>query len=167
MTDLFLIYESVTSSASNVRWLALHSWTLDFSWLNHWTLFNWTKLPNDGSFYNFGQTEDKSPCLTVPLLFCFLCLNIAVGTIAQQWIIPWLFAAEGTCLPNCCLAMVIFQLVVMETCVSELLVSNGLFRLSGVVSQYIHYITYNTVHAYILWQICSKHQAMAPEKTRC
>jgi hypothetical protein len=29
VTDLVLIYESVTSSASVVRWLALHSWTLN------------------------------------------------------------------------------------------------------------------------------------------
>jgi hypothetical protein len=40
VTDLGLICESVTSSASVVRWLALHSWTLNF-WillqLNHWT----------------------------------------------------------------------------------------------------------------------------------
>jgi hypothetical protein len=27
MTDLVLIYELVTSSASTVRWLTLHSWT--------------------------------------------------------------------------------------------------------------------------------------------
>jgi hypothetical protein len=40
VTDLVPIYESVTSSASVVRWLALHNWTLNF-WillrLNHWT----------------------------------------------------------------------------------------------------------------------------------
>jgi hypothetical protein len=30
VTDLVLIYESVTSSASVVRWLTLHSWTLNF-----------------------------------------------------------------------------------------------------------------------------------------
>jgi hypothetical protein len=34
VTDFVLIYESVTSSASVVRWLALHSWTL-----NYWTAF--------------------------------------------------------------------------------------------------------------------------------
>jgi hypothetical protein len=30
VTDFVLIYESVTSSASVVRWLTLHSWTLNF-----------------------------------------------------------------------------------------------------------------------------------------
>jgi hypothetical protein len=30
VTDLVLIYESVTSSASAVRWLSLHRWTLNF-----------------------------------------------------------------------------------------------------------------------------------------
>jgi hypothetical protein len=34
VTDLVLIYESVTSSASVVRWLTLHSRTL-----NYWTAF--------------------------------------------------------------------------------------------------------------------------------
>jgi hypothetical protein len=29
VTDLVLIYESVTSLASGVRWLTLHSWTLN------------------------------------------------------------------------------------------------------------------------------------------
>jgi hypothetical protein len=40
VTDLVLIYyESVTSSASVVRWLTLHSWTLNFwilLWMNLW-----------------------------------------------------------------------------------------------------------------------------------
>jgi hypothetical protein len=48
-TDLVLIYESITSSASVVRWLTLHSWTLNFwillrlnHWTHEWTLLNWT-----------------------------------------------------------------------------------------------------------------------------
>jgi hypothetical protein len=36
VTDLVLIYESVTSSASVVHWLTLHSWTL-----NYWTASEW------------------------------------------------------------------------------------------------------------------------------
>jgi hypothetical protein len=36
VTDLVLIYESVTSSASAVRCLALHSWTLNF-----WISYDW------------------------------------------------------------------------------------------------------------------------------
>jgi hypothetical protein len=39
VTDLVLVYESVTSSASVVRWLTLHSWTLNpTQLLNFWTL---------------------------------------------------------------------------------------------------------------------------------
>jgi hypothetical protein len=36
VTDLVLIYESVTPSASVVLWLALHSWTPNF-WMNQFT----------------------------------------------------------------------------------------------------------------------------------
>jgi hypothetical protein len=47
VTDLVLIYESVTSSSSVVLWLTLHSWTLNF-WillrLNYWTNYEWTEL---------------------------------------------------------------------------------------------------------------------------
>jgi hypothetical protein len=66
----------------------------------------------------------------------FLCLFIPAGTIAQQWIILRLFLAAKPCLPNRCLVKVIFQLVT-ETCVSEPLAGNGLFRLSDVMSQYV------------------------------
>jgi hypothetical protein len=37
VTDLVLIYESVTSSASVIRWLTLHSWTL-----NYWIILTTT-----------------------------------------------------------------------------------------------------------------------------
>jgi hypothetical protein len=40
VTDLVLIYESVTSSASVVRWLTLHSWTLSST----------TELPSEFSY---------------------------------------------------------------------------------------------------------------------
>jgi hypothetical protein len=46
----------------------------------------------------------------------FLCLAVVAGTVAQQSIIPQLFVAAGTCLPDRYLAMVIIRLVVMETC---------------------------------------------------
>jgi hypothetical protein len=42
VTDLVLIYESVTSSASVVRWLTLHSWPL-----NYWTAFSIILRLND------------------------------------------------------------------------------------------------------------------------
>jgi hypothetical protein len=60
VSDLVLVYESVTSSASVVRWLTLHSWTLNcwtVSWIllllkywtplrmpNYWTLLNRTNF---------------------------------------------------------------------------------------------------------------------------
>jgi hypothetical protein len=40
MTVLVLIYELTTSLASVVRWLALHSWTLNSSWLDYDCLMN-------------------------------------------------------------------------------------------------------------------------------
>jgi hypothetical protein len=48
VTDLVVIRESVTSSASVVRWLTLHSWTFNFSRfllrVNHWTPL---RMPNE------------------------------------------------------------------------------------------------------------------------
>jgi hypothetical protein len=42
VTDLVLIYESVTSSASVVRWLTLHSWTLNsIRLLNYEPSYEW------------------------------------------------------------------------------------------------------------------------------
>jgi hypothetical protein len=37
VTDLVLIYESVTSAASVIQWLTLHSWILDY-WTEFWIL---------------------------------------------------------------------------------------------------------------------------------
>jgi hypothetical protein len=78
---------------------------------------NWTN-----SFITSGQTEYKSLCLTVSLLFCFSVFNLCRGnvitetlpssglfrgyllqrehaywTVAQQWTLPRLFFAAGTC----------------------------------------------------------------------
>jgi hypothetical protein len=41
VTNLFLIYESVTSSASVIRWLAIHSWTLNFSRMSWRLNYEW------------------------------------------------------------------------------------------------------------------------------
>jgi hypothetical protein len=63
VTDLVLIYESVTSSAFVARWLTLHSWTLDDSYerINHeWTFF-----------YNSGRTEERPPPRTLRPLLSF------------------------------------------------------------------------------------------------
>jgi hypothetical protein len=109
--DLVLIYELVASCTAIACWLTLHSWTSEFSydWIFElpyecqMTELSWTELTS-------RQTKYKSPCLTVPLLFCCICChgNVTYRNIIQQWIIPWLFIAAKTCLPNRCLAMVIF-----------------------------------------------------------
>jgi hypothetical protein len=81
VTDLVLIYESVTSSASIVRWLTLHSWTLNSLTNSEWLISpELNYLPGEPNIR-------KSPCLTVLLLFCFV------------------FVSTGTCLPNRCQAM--------------------------------------------------------------
>jgi hypothetical protein len=78
-----------------------------------------------------SKTEYKSPCLTVPLLFCFSCVyslpqELAYRTVAQQWIIPCLFVAAGTCLAS-----------------QRTSAQAPLFRLSGVMSHYkIHFVPY-------------------------
>jgi hypothetical protein len=89
VTDLVLIYESVTSSASVVRWLALHSWTLNFwtlsSPLNEWLNsrmnspeVNWTLEPESESelLYNWQFTAKQfvlapSPLRLTSSNFCF------------------------------------------------------------------------------------------------
>jgi hypothetical protein len=50
VTDLVLIYESVTPSASVVRWLAIHSWTLKFSLMSEWK----NDFTNNLSFFTLG-----------------------------------------------------------------------------------------------------------------
>jgi hypothetical protein len=62
VTDLVLIYEPVTSLASVVRWLTLHSWTLNF-----WILLRlteWTKSasPSPSHIATDGQSVSMSSC---------------------------------------------------------------------------------------------------------
>jgi hypothetical protein len=66
VTDSVLIHESVTSSASVVRWLTLHSWTLltnadfcttEYSRTN--ASCNWLERINYVSFYKSVLTEDR------------------------------------------------------------------------------------------------------------
>jgi hypothetical protein len=59
VTDLVLIYESVTSSASVVRWLALHSWTLNF-WI-FLRLDDWSLLSESESYVT---TDSQSASLS-------------------------------------------------------------------------------------------------------
>jgi hypothetical protein len=87
VTDLDPIYESVTSSASIVRRLTLHSWTLNSLTSDecrttaHSSLtgMNWTN-----SFITSGRTEYKSPCLTVPLLLCFSVFILCHGNVLTE-----------------------------------------------------------------------------------
>jgi hypothetical protein len=107
VTDLVLIYESVTSSVYVVRWLTLHSWTLNSltnaDWLNspelNCTLFLWLRgEPNiDRHLEQF-------------VYYCVYSLprERACRTVVEQWIIPRLFVAMGTCVnsvANCYLSM--------------------------------------------------------------
>jgi hypothetical protein len=94
VTDLVLIYGSVTSSFFVVRWLTLHSWTLyhDYSLTSllriTYDAFSFTNdfRINYMSFYTSLRTEYRTLPRTVLLLLR-------------------LFVVAGTCLPNRCLAM--------------------------------------------------------------
>jgi hypothetical protein len=64
VADLVLIYESVTSSASVVLCLTLHSWTLN-------TLTNeWVLMCTPFILVTSGRTQYEPPPTTVPLLLC-------------------------------------------------------------------------------------------------
>jgi hypothetical protein len=55
VTVLFLIYESFTSSASAVRWLIIHSWTLNY-WTAFWILLRLTHSESESYVTNDGQS---------------------------------------------------------------------------------------------------------------
>jgi hypothetical protein len=89
VTNLVLIYESPTYSASVVRWLALHSWTMNF-WIllrwNHWTQSqSQCYITTDGqpvslSWYKapiWGLRPDIYYCLTVASLLMW-------GTLSDE-----------------------------------------------------------------------------------
>jgi hypothetical protein len=85
-TDLVLIYEPVTS-ASAVRWVTLHSWTLNF-WiplrLNYWTPL---RMRNDESLATgptSRRTEYKSPCLAAFVLFFLSVFNCCSGNMLTE-----------------------------------------------------------------------------------
>jgi hypothetical protein len=104
VTDLVLIYESVTSSASVVHWLTLHSWTLNS--LTNESLFTTNdsstnesrRLLVDGSllrmnymsFYNLVRTAERTLPWTVHLCYsvCPLSRESAYQTVVWQWTIP-------------------------------------------------------------------------------
>jgi hypothetical protein len=78
VTDLVLIYELVTSSASVVHWLTLYRWTLDFSRMTYdWIIeLSWTELnsrmtvplwltPSESETESYVTTEGRSVCLGI------------------------------------------------------------------------------------------------------
>jgi hypothetical protein len=77
VTNLILIYESVTSSASVVRWLTLHSWTLNCS-------YEWLKWLHESTlFYNSGRTEDRPPPRNIRLLASVS--SVATKRVSISW----------------------------------------------------------------------------------
>jgi hypothetical protein len=114
VTDLVPIYKSVTSSASVVRWLALHSWTLDFwvlLWLNGWTHerthLNWTlESMMCHRFITSRRPECRSPSQTVPLLFyVYPCYETCVNAVATLWFLEAYSLPRIRTLASLCLAM--------------------------------------------------------------
>jgi hypothetical protein len=94
VTDLVLVYESVTSSASVVRWVALHSWTLNWTTeLPSESAYDWIiELPYECRMIElswteliFRRPEYRPPPRTVRVILFFRC--------------------HETCLPNHCPAM--------------------------------------------------------------
>jgi hypothetical protein len=71
LTNLILIYESVTFSVSVVRWLTLHSWTRH-SLTNDERRITAHSRMNLADFCIISRRTDyKSPCHTIRLLFGF------------------------------------------------------------------------------------------------
>jgi hypothetical protein len=116
VTDLVLIYESVTSSASVVRWLTLHSWTLNSTQLlNFWTLLrlNHKSFTTESIYYmsslhnfrmNWIEINNFNSSRYCVLICC--CGNMSSDLLSSNGCPSTVDSITlGTCLPNCCLAM--------------------------------------------------------------
>jgi hypothetical protein len=97
VTDLVLIHEPVTSSASVVRWLALHSWTLDFSRMK--ALLQLNRFSLQCSLYRLPAAMENVCChgnvLTETLAsngIVRCCVNVC---LESRWT-SVLFVAAGT-----------------------------------------------------------------------
>jgi hypothetical protein len=103
-------------------------------WIHEWTLF-----------YNLGWTDKRALPPIIRVLVCFihchgnLCLGSCFSLLQERVIEPLL--SNG-----------LFQLVT-KTCFSGLLASNGVFQLSGIMSQYyiVTYFPGNTNAEILLW----------------
>jgi hypothetical protein len=131
VTDLVLIYESATSSASVVHWLTLHSWTLNY-WIAFWILlrmnYDWINL------------------LCVPLLYS----SAYPKKMFVDCAYPWKLFVDSVDMESAfrtkwspCIRISI------ETCVSEPFSSNGLFRFSGVMPQHVNQIKGTDIRIFI------------------
>jgi hypothetical protein len=105
VTDLVLIYESVTSLASAVRWLTQHSWILNF-WIP-------LRLNLLNSLMNYLlQLRKERIGVNTPNSSCFGPLSIAAGTsepLPSKWTSDYVvIPAFRRCLPSRCLVTVIF-----------------------------------------------------------
>jgi hypothetical protein len=114
VTDMVLIYESVTSLASVVRWLTLHSWTLNpTQLLKFWILLQlnyYSQINYMHSLYNFGTnkietTISNSSRYCVLILFCG---NVSSDPLPSNGCTSTVDSVtSGTCVTNRCLAMII------------------------------------------------------------
>jgi hypothetical protein len=89
VTDLVLIYESTTSSSSVVGWLTINSWTLNSLTKSEWRIIKapYERITTELSWTEptSRRTECRSPCLSVPLLFCFYPLP-RKHVLASRWL---------------------------------------------------------------------------------
>jgi hypothetical protein len=137
--DLVLIYEQVTSSASVIRWLALHSWKLN-SLIIEFRL-NQSNQSQIQCYFTTGgllpissssrqalwdprpEFFQLNPCGNI-----VCCLRVSMEPFVASVNIESAFRMKSA----------FTNLHLHRTCVSESLSSNGLFRLSGIMSRFIY-----------------------------
>jgi hypothetical protein len=120
VTGLVLIYESVTSSASVVRWLTLHSWTLSYSyeWIDEFT--------NELSFITRDEQKRDHH---LKLFVCYCLFHPLLRNVCQSR-------------DNALISTSVF--VAMKRACSEPLSRNGLFRYN-MNTRYYYFLIYGDV----------------------